>query len=85
MMEDGVVPDNFLFPKILQACGNCGDGETGKLIHSIVIRSGTSNEIRVSNSILAVYAKCGRLSLARRFFEKMEGKDKVSWNSIISG
>ncbi|XP_057470112.1 pentatricopeptide repeat-containing protein At1g19720 [Actinidia eriantha] len=85
MMEDGVVPDNFLFPKILQACGNCGDGETGKLIHSIVIRSGMSSKIRVSNSILAVYAKCGRLSLARRLFEKMEGKDEVSWNSIISG
>ncbi|KAL7244925.1 hypothetical protein ACSBR2_000296 [Camellia fascicularis] len=85
MMEDGFVPDDFLFPKILQACGNCGDVETGKLIHSIVIRSGLSCENRVSNSILAVYAKCGRLTSARRFFEKMEGKDKVSWNSIISG
>ena len=50
-----------------------------------MIRSGMSSEIRVINSILEVYAKCGRLSLVRRFFENMEGKDKVSWNSIISG
>uniref|UniRef100_A0A5B7BEV6 DYW domain-containing protein n=1 Tax=Davidia involucrata TaxID=16924 RepID=A0A5B7BEV6_DAVIN len=85
MMEDGIVPDNFLFPKILQACGNCGDVETGKLIHSIVIRCGMNCEARVRNSLLAVYAKCGRLSSALRFFENMEGKDRVSWNSIISG
>ncbi|KAA8538621.1 hypothetical protein F0562_028185 [Nyssa sinensis] len=85
MMEEGIVPDDFLFPKILQACGNCGEVETGKLIHSIVIRCGMNCETRVSNSLLAVYAKCGRLSSAMRFFDNMEVKDRVSWNSIISG
>ncbi|XP_059634420.1 pentatricopeptide repeat-containing protein At1g19720 [Cornus florida] len=85
MMEDNVVPDEFLFPKILEGCGNCGDVRTGRLIHSIVIRCGMSSETRVNNSLLAVYAKCGNLSLARTFFENMEGKDTVSWNSIITG
>ncbi|KAK3042281.1 hypothetical protein RJ639_001876 [Escallonia herrerae] len=41
--------------------------------------------MRVQNSLLAVYAKCGRLSSARSFFDGMEGKDSVSWNSIITG
>ncbi|MCD7473577.1 Pentatricopeptide repeat-containing protein, partial [Datura stramonium] len=45
MMGEGVVPDDFLFPKILQACANCGDVETGMLIHSIAIRCGMSSEI----------------------------------------
>ena len=85
MMEDGVVPDEFLLPKILKACGNCGDAETGRLIHSLVIRCGMNSHIRVSNSLLAVYAKCGRLSCARRFFENMDHRDRVSWNSIITG
>ncbi|XP_009603001.1 pentatricopeptide repeat-containing protein At1g19720 [Nicotiana tomentosiformis] len=83
MMEDGIVPDSFLFPKILQACGNCGDVETGRLIHSIAIRCGMSSEIRVNNSLLAVYAKCGLLICAKRLFESMEKTDIVSWNSII--
>ncbi|KAK9271156.1 hypothetical protein L1049_026745 [Liquidambar formosana] len=85
MMEDGVVPDDFLFPKILQACGNSGDFETGKLIHSLVIRCGLCCHTRVSNSILAVYVKCGRLSCAQRFFKNMDGRDRVAWNSMISG
>ncbi|XP_057975794.1 pentatricopeptide repeat-containing protein At1g19720 [Malania oleifera] len=85
MMEDGIVPDDFLFPKVLQACGNCGDIEAGKLVHSSVVRSGMSSCVRVCNAVLAMYAKCGSLSLARRFFEKMDVRDAVAWNSIISG
>ncbi|KAM7514110.1 hypothetical protein LguiA_003693 [Lonicera macranthoides] len=84
MMEDGVVPDNFLFPKILKACGNCGDVEACKLIHSMVIRCGMKHEIRVNNSVLGAYSKCRMLDSARRFFENMEWKDDVSWNSVIT-
>ncbi|GFP95292.1 pentatricopeptide repeat-containing protein at1g19720 [Phtheirospermum japonicum] len=86
MMEDGdVVPDNFLLPKILQACGNNGDLETGRLIHGLAIKRGMSDELHVHNSIIAVYAKCGWLSSAKRFFEGMAVKDRVSWNAIITG
>ncbi|KAL3840276.1 hypothetical protein ACJIZ3_024867 [Penstemon smallii] len=83
--EGNAVPDEFLFPKILQACGNCGDVETGRLIHGIVIKCGMNDELRVNNSILAVYAKCKWLDSARRFFEGMEASDGVSWNAIITG
>ncbi|CAN8304708.1 unnamed protein product [Cochlearia groenlandica] len=83
MMEDGVLPDDFLFPKILQGCGNCGDGETGKLIHSVVIKLGMTSCLRVSNSILAVYAKCGELGSATKLFRDMEERDVVAWNTVL--
>lgn len=85
MIEDGIVPDEFLFPKILQACGNCGDLETGRLIHSLVIKSGMDFDVRVNNAVLAVYAKCGCLELTKSFFHNMKVRDIVSWNSIITG
>ncbi|KAG9148980.1 hypothetical protein Leryth_010590 [Lithospermum erythrorhizon] len=85
MMDEAVVVDVVLVPKILQACGNRRDVETGRLIHSMVVRSGMISEIRVSNSILAVYAKCGEIDDADRFFKTMEVRDRVSWNAIITG
>ncbi|WOK92078.1 hypothetical protein Cni_G00769 [Canna indica] len=89
MMREGVVlPDGFLLPRILQACANTGNLETGKLLHSLAIRIGlldSSKEFHMSNTVLAMYAKCGELDMASRFFERMSRRDKVSWNSIISG
>lgn len=86
MMEDGdVVPDDYLLPKILQACGNCGDVETGGLIHGMVIKRGLISDLRVNNSILSVYAKCGWLSYAEKFFKGMVVSDRVSWNALITG
>ncbi|XP_042507130.1 pentatricopeptide repeat-containing protein At1g19720 [Macadamia integrifolia] len=85
MIADGIFPDEFLLPKILQACANSGDAESGELIHSFVIRGGMDSCVHVNNALLSMYAKCGRLISARSFFEKMDKKDRVSWNSIISG
>ncbi|XP_072971101.1 pentatricopeptide repeat-containing protein At1g19720 [Typha angustifolia] len=86
MMHEGVVPDRFLLTKILQSCAKTSDVETGKLLHSFAVRRGflgPSEENHVSNSILAMYAKSGELSSAKRFFLKMGIKDVVSWNLII--
>ncbi|KAJ7966806.1 Pentatricopeptide repeat-containing protein [Quillaja saponaria] len=85
MMEAGVFPDDFLLPKILQACGNCGDFEAGKLIHSLLIRCGMNCSLRINNSILTMYAKGGKLDMAKRLFDNMDKRDRVTWNAIISG
>ncbi|CAI9116823.1 OLC1v1018087C1 [Oldenlandia corymbosa var. corymbosa] len=67
------------------ARGNSGDGETGRLIHGMVIKCGMTFQVRVNNAILAVYGKCRCLDLARRFFDSMEFRDTVSWNAMITG
>lgn len=85
MMEYDCLPDGFLLPKILQACGNCRDINTGELVHSLAVKCGVDSFPFINNSILAVYAKCAKLSLARRCFESMEKRDKVAWNTMISG
>ncbi|GLT92058.1 hypothetical protein SLE2022_099170 [Rubroshorea leprosula] len=73
MMNDGMVPDDFLFPKILEACANCGDVVTGKLIHSLVIRLGM----------------LGQCDVAMGLMKEMESfgitPDVFTWTSMISG
>ncbi|XP_057442258.1 LOW QUALITY PROTEIN: pentatricopeptide repeat-containing protein At1g19720-like [Lotus japonicus] len=85
MVRHGFLPDEFLLPKILQACGKCGDLETGRLIHSVAIRHGMCSSIRVNNSIMAVYAKCGEMGFAKKLFKSMDERDSVTWNAIITG
>ncbi|XLU76954.1 hypothetical protein S245_000375, partial [Arachis hypogaea] len=37
------------------------------------------------NAIVDMYAKCGKMDQANRFFERMELKDVVSWNIMVMG
>lgn len=88
MHEGVVVPDGYLLPRILQACSNTGNLEAGRLLHSLAVKTGLLNSSKaayLSNTVLAMYAKCGELEMASRFFEGMDRRDSVSWNSIISG
>lgn len=86
MVSDGVMPDAFLLPKILQACGNLGNLGMGKLIHSSVIKSKIlESNVRVCNAVLGVYVKCSRLDLAELLFKNMVERDRVTWNTMISG
>ncbi|XP_068658744.1 pentatricopeptide repeat-containing protein At1g19720 [Aristolochia californica] len=85
MVEEGVVPDAFIFPKIVQACANLEEINTGKVLHSFAIRCGLFSYVHVGNSILAMYNKCGELDSALSIFNKMAEKDLVTWNAMISG
>ncbi|KAG9459768.1 hypothetical protein H6P81_004276 [Aristolochia fimbriata] len=85
MVENAVVPDAFLFPKIVQACAYLEEIVTGKVLHSFAIRCGLFSSVHVGNSILAMYNKCGELDSALSIFQKMAQKDLVTWNAMISG
>ncbi|KAL8090921.1 hypothetical protein AgCh_040114 [Apium graveolens] len=56
-----------------------------KVMHSIVVKCGMDLDVLFNNTILAAYGKCGELGYLKRYFGNMEGKNMVSWNSIISG
>ena len=38
-----------------------------------------------SNTLIAMYAKCGRTKKTRELFDKIHGVNTVSWNAIIAG
>ncbi|GER35047.1 pentatricopeptide repeat-containing protein [Striga asiatica] len=85
MAEEGVGPDQHTFPRALKSCGGLGSVRVGEEIHRHVIKSGFSKNAFVANALVDMYAKCGNISRARKVFDAIEGKELVSWNSMING
>eukprot|EP00257_Ricinus_communis_P008173 XP_002525463.2 pentatricopeptide repeat-containing protein At1g09220, mitochondrial [Ricinus communis] len=85
---EGIAPSEITILAILPAISGIGELQNCGLIHCLVEKRGfNSSDIRVTNSIIDTYAKCGCIVSASRFFEEIsvERKNLVSWTSIISG
>ncbi|XP_050224622.1 pentatricopeptide repeat-containing protein At1g09220, mitochondrial [Mercurialis annua] len=85
---EGIRPSEITILAILPAISNMRELKNCGLIHGYVEKRGfNKSDIRVANSIIDTYAKCGCIESASRFFEEIsaERKNLVSWTSIISG
>ncbi|XP_027913247.1 pentatricopeptide repeat-containing protein At2g20540-like [Vigna unguiculata] len=79
-----VVPDESICVSILSACAHLGALDIGIWIHRYLNRAAVPLSIRLSTSLLDMYAKCGNLDLAKRLFDLMPERDIVCWNAMIS-
>ncbi|OAY74474.1 Pentatricopeptide repeat-containing protein, chloroplastic [Ananas comosus] len=80
-----VVPDACTFASVLKACAAVGDLYCGAEIHGSAVKYGLDSITFVANALVGMYAKCGLFDSAMRLFDRLrDGKDVVSWNSIIS-
>ncbi|KAK2657445.1 hypothetical protein Ddye_010497 [Dipteronia dyeriana] len=85
MKRTGVLPDNYVFPKVLKACAQLLNFKAGILVHKDVIVCGYECNLQVCNSLVDMYAKCMDVKSARRVFDEMVDRDLWTWNSMISG
>ncbi|WVY96608.1 hypothetical protein V8G54_028759 [Vigna mungo] len=81
----GVAPNVVTAMSMMQACGQSMDLAFGIEVHRFVEENGIEMDISLSNAVVAMYAKCGRLEYARQLFEEMREKDEVTYGAIISG
>lgn len=85
MLGTGVTPTLFTYSMVLNACSRLGDYRLGKVIHGQVVVSSTFADLTLQNALLDMYCNCGDTQAAFGVFRRMEKKDLVSWNSMISG
>ncbi|XP_022896397.1 pentatricopeptide repeat-containing protein DOT4, chloroplastic-like [Olea europaea var. sylvestris] len=85
MKSKNVLPDGYVFPKVLRACTMATCLGTGVQIQKDVIQCGAESNIEVCNCLIDMYSKSGYVESARQVFDSMAGTDLLSWNSMISG
>lgn len=83
MLNRGIIPDNFTYPSVLKACGEELDVDFGRMVHSSITASCHDWNLYVHNALISMYAKFGKVDVARDLFNKMLERDDVSWNTMI--
>ncbi|XP_039138721.1 pentatricopeptide repeat-containing protein At3g09040, mitochondrial-like [Dioscorea cayenensis subsp. rotundata] len=81
----GFEPDEFSFVAALAACGELAWCNTGRGIHSNLVKIGMTPNAFVGSALIGMYSKFTATTDAKRVFDAIEDKDLVTWNSLISG
>ncbi|XP_024542291.1 pentatricopeptide repeat-containing protein At2g34400-like [Selaginella moellendorffii] len=58
--------------------------DQGRKIHDAVIDLGLHSDITIQNALVSMYAKGGSAEEALLVFQRMEDRNRVSWNSMIA-
>ncbi|KAH7689784.1 TPR-like protein [Dioscorea alata] len=82
----GLWPDDCSLVCAISACSNLSSPLQGMQLHSLAMKSDVrKNQISVSNALIAMYSKCGKLGEAKKVFDRMPERNTVSYNSMIAG
>ncbi|KAK6914108.1 E+ motif, partial [Dillenia turbinata] len=83
MLEAGIKPGHVSFSTIMPACAHLTTLHLGKQLHGYIIRQAFDDNVFIASSLVDMYAKCGKVGIARWIFDHMEVHDMVSWTAII--
>ncbi|KAM2852077.1 hypothetical protein PS2_028106 [Malus domestica] len=81
----GVIPSEFTFVGVINACSDIGALEEGRQVHSYSLKMGFEFQIYIMTALVDMYAKCGSVSDARKGFDYLKEPDIVLWTSMIGG
>ncbi|KNA07380.1 hypothetical protein SOVF_172400 [Spinacia oleracea] len=82
--KGGLKPNEVSVTSVLPACANLGALEVGERIEKYARQKGYMDNLFVSNSLLELYSKCGKLDRAMQLFNEIrDRKNLCSWNSMM--
>lgn len=78
-------PNNYTYPSLFKAFGAHQWFKHGQALHAHVLKFlFTPYDNFVQASLLNFYSRCGRIGIARYFFDQIREPDLTTWNSILS-
>lgn len=79
-------PNEVTLVNALSACSQLGCLTLGEWIHTYIDREADVRQTStLNNSLVHMYAKCGRLDVAYRVFVEKEPRNLESWNTMLTG
>lgn len=81
----GLSPNATTMASIVPACARCKAFCDKESIHGYVVKMGLERDRYVQNALMDLYSRIGKIEISRSIFKTMEGKDIVSWNTMITG
>lgn len=85
MRDKGMFLTEFSYATVLSCCAKLSSLSQGRQVHSQIAREGYMNDSFVGSALIDMYSKCGDVNAARYFFDKMLGKNTVTWNEMVHG
>lgn len=75
----------FSFSGVLIVCVKTNDLQLTIQAHCQVFSIGFMSSLVLCSSIIDCYAKCGKMSDARKLFDEMPKPDVVAWTTLVAG
>ncbi|CAI9110166.1 OLC1v1010145C1 [Oldenlandia corymbosa var. corymbosa] len=85
MLRREVDPDCVTLLCVISVCVQINNLTFSDAIFAYLIRKGFDEHVSINNALIDLYARCGDISVARRLFELLPGKDAISWSVMING
>jgi len=79
-----VMPNEFTFSTLINACSILANIEIGRRIHALVEVFGYRSDLFVCSSLIDMYGKSNCVEEARMIFDFMWVRNVVSWTSMIT-
>ncbi|RLN04159.1 hypothetical protein C2845_PM13G18150 [Panicum miliaceum] len=83
--ESEAEPDDVTCILLLQACTTLGALDFGERVWAYAEERGYGGELKLRNSLIAMYSRCGCVEKAYQVFCETPRKSMVSWSAMISG
>ncbi|KAI3696351.1 hypothetical protein L1987_79365 [Smallanthus sonchifolius] len=86
MILDGYEPDYVTLLSVAEACGELGLRLESKSVHGYAVtrKIESSDHSTLSNSLIAMYGKCGELYSAQCLFDRVSNHSTSSWTAMIT-
>ena len=83
MKEEGFQPNAVTYMSLLNGCASTGALEWVKDVHRHILEEGYESDVRVGSALVHMYAKSGSIEDAAVVFDRMKGRNIITWNVMI--